>query len=94
MTCKRCEDIHTAQKDGKTQESCKCNCHNNYTTSTTGGTWLTNNTASTSDNINFTNTTGTITFSDDDFNLSTNCHCMTSSHQCDECKFEQEREGF
>lgn len=28
MTCKRCEDIHTAQKAGLTQTECKCDCHN------------------------------------------------------------------
>ncbi len=27
MTCEKCDDIHTAQKEGKTQESCKCDCH-------------------------------------------------------------------
>lgn len=29
MTCKRCEDIHEAQKNGKTQNKCECDCHNN-----------------------------------------------------------------
>lgn len=29
-SCKRCEDIHTAQKEGKTQKECKCDCHNSH----------------------------------------------------------------
>ena len=32
MSCKRCEDIHLAQKEGKTQEACKCSCHDNMGT--------------------------------------------------------------
>lgn len=35
MTCKRCEDIHIAQKAGKTHEPCKCDCHNDYI-----GSWI------------------------------------------------------
>lgn len=27
MTCDKCTDIHEAQKSGKTQDACKCNCH-------------------------------------------------------------------
>lgn len=27
MTCDKCEDIHEAQRCGKTQEECKCTCH-------------------------------------------------------------------
>ena len=75
MSCKRCEDIHTAQKGGKIAEPCKCNCHVEY--STTGGTTrLTDLTTNTSDGtINFN--TGTAT---------TNCVCLTSSVQCDDCK--------
>jgi hypothetical protein len=45
MTCKRCEDIHTAQKDGKTQEKCKCECHDDYAST------ITYNLATTSTNL-------------------------------------------
>ena len=27
MTCDRCQDIHQAQREGKTNQSCHCNCH-------------------------------------------------------------------
>ncbi len=27
MTCDKCTDIHTAQREGKTQEECSCGCH-------------------------------------------------------------------
>ena len=27
MSCDRCEDIHKAQRDGKTSDECKCSCH-------------------------------------------------------------------
>ena len=27
LTCDKCTDIHKAQKEGKTQEECKCKCH-------------------------------------------------------------------
>lgn len=31
LRCGKCADIHTAQLDGKTTDSCKCDCHNtNY----------------------------------------------------------------
>jgi len=81
MTCKRCEDIHQAQLDGKTQTPCKCDCHVSYTTGTTA--WLFN-TASTSDNINFTPqfTSGTATANCGNYT----CTCITSSEQCDDCK--------
>lgn len=46
LTCKRCEDIHLAQKDGKTQESCKCNCHNSFTNTGTLTTALYNTSTS------------------------------------------------
>ncbi len=36
MSCKRCEDIHTAQKAGKTNEECKCGCHKEWDTTTSG----------------------------------------------------------
>lgn len=53
LTCKRCEDIHTAQKAGKTHEPCKCDCHNDYgttlTSPITAGTILFN-TQTTGDN--------------------------------------------
>ncbi len=70
MTCKRCEDIHVAQKEGKTQEACKCSCHNTNNwvdlsggaTATdttcfgtdTSGIWNITDTGSTSNVINFT----------------------------------------
>ena len=28
MTCDKCTDIHTAQREGKTTKECECNCHN------------------------------------------------------------------
>lgn len=31
MTCNKCDDIHQAQKEGKTQNSCECDCHHNNT---------------------------------------------------------------
>ena len=64
MTCKRCDDIHTAQKDGKTQDECKCNCHDdtwNGTATTTGATTLTFNTNvcdGTDSGFNLTSATG------------------------------------
>lgn len=36
MTCDRCEDIHTAQKNGKTNQKCECDCHITYSTGTFG----------------------------------------------------------
>ncbi len=44
MTCKRCEDIHLSQKDGKTQKKCECDCHDDNSTFTyhdLGGSTLT-----------------------------------------------------
>lgn len=32
MTCDRCTDIHTAQREGKTQRECGCSCHIGYST--------------------------------------------------------------
>ena len=43
MTCKRCEDIHLAQKSGKTQKSCECVCHDEVGNIT----WATDTTATT-----------------------------------------------
>jgi len=34
MVCDRCEDIHKAQKDGKTNQKCECDCHITYSTGT------------------------------------------------------------
>lgn len=28
MTCEKCDDIHIAQRAGKTNDECKCDCHN------------------------------------------------------------------
>ena len=44
MSCKRCEDIHLSQKDGKTQKKCECDCHDDNSTFTyhdLGGSTLT-----------------------------------------------------
>jgi len=27
MACDRCEDIHKAQREGKTNQKCECDCH-------------------------------------------------------------------
>ena len=62
MTCKRCEDIHTAQRDGKTQDECKCTCHNTTTstfTYNTGDTVLCDcTTATTTDGLMDWNASG------------------------------------
>jgi len=34
MTCDRCEDIHKAQKEGKTNQKCECDCHITYSSGT------------------------------------------------------------
>jgi len=31
MSCDRCKDIHTAQTNGLTQNTCNCTCHGNTT---------------------------------------------------------------
>lgn len=49
MTCDRCRDIHTAQKEGKSDKPCKCNCHDSNTLHY-NGTWTT---SSTGDVCNF-----------------------------------------
>jgi len=36
MACDRCEDIHKAQRDGKTNQKCECDCHYNVSSSTYG----------------------------------------------------------
>lgn len=44
MSCDRCTDIHTAQKEGKCQKSCECNCHDKSNDSVLrfdGGGWCT-----------------------------------------------------
>lgn len=30
MACDRCEDIHQAQRNGKTNQKCECDCHISY----------------------------------------------------------------
>ena len=77
MACKRCEDIHTAQRDGKTQEQCKCNCHNQgvggtswVTNDFAGGATLCDCTDMTSNTINFTTAFPTQT-----------CNCQGFGHQ-------------
>ncbi|KKN46034.1 hypothetical protein LCGC14_0677280 [marine sediment metagenome] len=32
MTCDKCTNIHDAQKEGKTQDECKCTCHGSTVT--------------------------------------------------------------
>jgi len=34
MACDRCEDIHKAQRNGKTNQKCECDCHIIYNTGT------------------------------------------------------------
>ena len=60
MSCNRCTDVHKSQRQGKTQDSCKCGCHDQQFTSTSGGNWLVNDN-STSSNIDWfgLSTTGT-----------------------------------
>ncbi len=41
MTCDRCEDIHKAQRDGKTSNECKCSCHTLTTITTQPWHWET-----------------------------------------------------
>ena len=48
MTCNRCDDIHKAQREGKTQRPCGCRCHDNFYIGTDTGT------ATTTGNIRFT----------------------------------------
>ena len=75
MSCNRCYDIHQAQKEGKTQESCKCNCHN--ITSTGGTTTIpfiwTNSTSA---------TTATVPTSTCTFDTSGN-----APHECRKCTY-------
>ena len=37
MTCDRCEDIHKAQRNGKTNQKCECDCHISYSTDSAFG---------------------------------------------------------
>lgn len=66
MTCNRCTDIHEAQKNGNTQQPCKCSCHVNYST---GGntTWT---------DITNTSTNGTPS------NVTYHTQSKTWEHQC------------
>lgn len=60
MTCDRCTDIHTAQREGKTQQECGCSCHYNYTT---GGTFTLTGGNATGDTVAFkTDSTGNDVF--------------------------------
>ena len=36
MACDACKDIHEAQKKGKTNNKCTCDCHISYSTNTAG----------------------------------------------------------
>jgi len=68
MTCTRCEDVHTAQKAGKTQNECKCSCHDiNTTWTSTGGNILTNSTDAGATTTALTiDGTNSLTFNTDD----------------------------
>ena len=48
MTCDRCNDIHKAQRDGRTQRECGCSCHRTFYTGTNTFT-----TSTGTNNINF-----------------------------------------
>ena len=102
MTCKRCEDIHLAQKNGTTQEGCKCSCHNETTNTLwyndSNGTMTVPCTTATTSTFDLTND-GAFTFNGGAENFSLvgnygdgvethngNCSCITSSEQCDDCK--------
>ena len=85
MTCKRCEDIHTAQRDGKTQSECKCTCHNETVSPNLvfnehyGGAILCDTTSNTStnDTINFSYTA-----------LNSCGHSCTDICSCSNCGFD------
>ncbi len=65
MTCKRCEDIHSAQKDGKTQNECKCDCHNDNSTlwfNDQSGTLTVPCTTATTATLDFSNAGGAFSF--------------------------------
>jgi len=32
MSCDRCKNVHEAQRTGRTDRSCKCECHNSVAT--------------------------------------------------------------
>lgn len=87
MSCSRCSDIHQAQKEGKTQNKCLCDCHNiNSWTSTTSTPFITwTNHSGTNVCTCFSSTTAQcqvhpLTSGN------TICSCMTSSEQCDNCR--------
>lgn len=75
MSCQRCLEVHNAQREGKTQESCKCSCHNDH-----HNYWYTGTTPS----LTVPNWTGTINTTSD--NVLYNCNCITSSEQCNNCR--------
>ena len=92
-SCKRCEDIHTAQKDGKTQKECKCDCHNSgnilYNTSGATTTVFTNtNTLATLDTStltgNWINSSGDFTGSTIDF-TGGNSAWIFGDQPCEKC---------
>lgn len=86
MTCLRCTDIHDAQKSGKTQESCKCSCHDwkemgrtSLGTTSTPFIW-TNTTSGDTCTINCATTQ-----LDSIFNYTPKCSCSTQpceKHHC------------
>jgi hypothetical protein len=39
LTCNRCEDIHLAQKEGKCNNPCKCDCHETILYNDINTTW-------------------------------------------------------
>ncbi len=81
MTCDRCKDIHEAQREGKTQNKCWCDCHG--CTCTWICPWTYTYTYPS------TTTTGTFTLNGNTAACNSStwvpCNCITSSHQCDKC---------
>ncbi|KKN46036.1 hypothetical protein LCGC14_0677300 [marine sediment metagenome] len=85
MSCSRCEDIHKAQCEGKTQKECKCSCHNSHTgTTTLGGTstipatWTTGTDTTNTGTLSFNDTSATtVTLSSDGDFLTTGLNVNT-----------------
>ena len=47
MTCDRCRDIHRAQREGKSNQSCGCSCHYSFSNIITQPKCICNSTIST-----------------------------------------------
>lgn len=76
MSCDRCEDIHKAQLNGKTNKECECKCHEKYhnndtwpVPNTTQCTYDTTTTDGTEWTVNTTNCTSDGTCSVINFNI-------------------------